>query len=169
MKARVLNLTQTQLKTRLSYDPGTGVFTRVSGRYVGRTAGNKTSSGYLRLKIGDMEVLAHRIASLYMEGYIPSMVDHIDGDPGNNQWTNLRVCNVSQNGANRRKQKRTSSCKYKGVSYRGNKTTPKYEVTIMCEGSPIYLGYFEDPINAAITYDIHATRLFGNYAHTNFS
>ena len=46
----------------------------------------------------------YQIAFLLMEGYIPAIIDHIDGDRSNNRWYNLREVNGYQSSANTRKK-----------------------------------------------------------------
>ena len=44
---------------------------------------------------------AHRLAFLYMKGYIPKLIDHKDRNGLNNKWNNLREANKSTNGADK--------------------------------------------------------------------
>ena len=65
-------------------------------------------AGYAR----SMEkILMHRLIMKAKKG---QMIDHIDGNGLNNQRSNLRFCTHSQNMANKKGFKNTSS-KYKGV------------------------------------------------------
>ena len=52
-----------------------------------------------------------------MEGFIPDMVDHIDGNPSNNKWDNLRVCTAAQNQHNT-KIRVDNKTGVKGVCYK---------------------------------------------------
>jgi len=46
--------------------------------------------------------MAHRLAFLYIEGYFPEdEIDHIDKNPANNKWGNLRTVRRSCNLQNR--------------------------------------------------------------------
>ncbi|MBA5956261.1 HNH endonuclease [Pseudomonas lactis] len=89
------------IKAALSYDPETGVFLRkesVRRLQIGRVAGSNDSYGYVRIKIGRRQFKAHALAFVLMTGSSPAgLIDHINGDPADNRWTNLRVCTQSLN------------------------------------------------------------------------
>ncbi len=71
---------------------------------VGRECGYIDSKGYVRLHVGNWQILAHRMAWLLMTGELPKFpeyeIDHIDGNPANNSWDNLRKVTKSQNQRN---------------------------------------------------------------------
>lgn len=87
-------LTQKRLKKLLYYNPDTGIFTwKINSRrsLKDAPAGNLHPSGYIRIGIDSKEYRAHRLAFLYMEGYIPENdVDHINRVRDDNRWKNLR-------------------------------------------------------------------------------
>ena len=112
MKEKLKDLTQEYLKERLIYDPDTGIFTWKESlvchfkdgkrqtassicqmwnkRFSNKNAGNN-KQGYIIIGINGKNYAAHRLAFLYMEGYFPeNFVDHIDQNPSNNAWSNLR-------------------------------------------------------------------------------
>lgn len=93
------------------------------------------------------------------------MTDHIDGNKLNNCRYNLRQCNNSQNGANRKKASGTTSI-YKGVSW--NKRDGKWEVCIEARKIRYHMGKYENEMIAAKAYDKRAIELFGEFAKTNF-
>lgn len=109
-------------------------------------------------------LIMHRIIMNAKEN---ELVDHIENSKTlDNRKKNLRICNKAQNAWNSRKQKRKTSSKYKGVSF--NKIMKKFESYITCNKNRIRLGYFDDEIEAAKTYDAKAIELFGEFANTNF-
>jgi hypothetical protein len=89
-------------------------------------------------------------------------VDHIDNNKLNNTRSNLRLCTGSQNQANRRLH-RNSSTGFKGVTRRGNRWHARIEV----HGKSIHLGYHDDAFQASLIYDHAARRYFGDFARLN--
>lgn len=141
-----MNLTQEQLKEHLHYNPDTGDFTRLlatCGKVkVGDVAGYTTVRGYCVIRLLGKIRKAHRLAFLYMEGAFPeNVVDHIDGDPSNNAWTNLRACSVDENAQNARLRKDSSSG-VKGVHF--DKRSQKWVVQVRRNSIRTNLGYYDD-------------------------
>lgn len=92
-------------------------------------------------------------------------VDHEDGDTMNNQRYNLRKATTSQNGANRGKQDRPTTSRFKGVNLHWSGGWRAY---ITVDGEWTYLGIFTAEITAARAYDLAAIERFGEYARLNF-
>jgi len=88
----------------VSYDPETGEFIRVKatpGHAAGVPAGTTDSKGYRIITIAKRRYKAHRLAWLIVTGFWPpSLVDHRDGNPGNNRFLNLRAAGYEVNNAN---------------------------------------------------------------------
>lgn len=93
-------------------------------------------------------------------------VDHIDGNPLNNQKLNLRFCEQFENTRNRLKSKNTSS-QYKGVSF--NKKRKKWHAYIMTDYKRTHLGFFDSEINAAREYNRAAIIHHGQFAKLNIT
>ena len=93
------------------------------------------------------------------------LVDHIDRDGLNNRKSNLRLCTIAQNNRNSSPHRNAAS-KYKGVSW--TKCCRKWRARIRPNRRTIYLGLFDDEIEAARTYDRKAEQLFGQFAYLNF-
>lgn len=93
-------------------------------------------------------------------------IDHKDGDGLNNQRGNLRPANNAQNGANRRKQRKVCSSKFKGVDWCSRER--RWRSRIMVENKCKHLGYFRNEKEAAKAYDIAAKQYFGEFARLNF-
>lgn len=91
--------------------------------------------------------------------------DHINGNTLFNLESNLRICNASENNRNRGRTINNKSG-YKGVSW--HKHTRKFQSQIRHDGKVIYLGYFDNPIDAAVVYDAKAKELHGEFARVNF-
>lgn len=91
-------------------------------------------------------------------------IDHKDGDGLNNQRSNLRIATHQQNCGNRRISKNNTSG-FKGV--RKYRHYNKYVARIRVNYRAIHLGYFDDPISAAIAYNRAAKHHFGEFARLN--
>jgi hypothetical protein len=129
----------------LHYDPETGVFTWLVKRsrtaLPGVVAGCLSTHGYWRIKINQRYWLAHRLVHLYMTGTFPEFeIDHIDRDPLNNRWSNLREATRSENLANMGMSKLNTSGA-KGVHW--SKLERKWKARISFNNKVICLGTFE--------------------------
>lgn len=121
-----------------------------------RTGRNKTLiHGYVGGKL-------LQLSNFIMNSF--AMFDHKDRDYLNNQKENLRKCTASQNMANRAKYGNYSS-KYKGVSY--CKRDDCWRAHIQINGKTKSLGTFMTERAAAISYNIEAKVLFGEFAFIN--
>lgn len=106
-------------------------------------------------------VYMHR---LIMGEPVGVLIDHKNRNSLDNTRKNLRLATVSQNGGNRKAHGQGSI--YKGVVYIPKSET--YQVRIACQKKRIFLGYFENELDAAKAYDRSAKRLFGEFAKLNF-
>lgn len=146
-------LTAERLRQVLSYDPATGVFTRILRTHgkvkIGSVAGSPNSKGYLQCRVDNRLYLLSRLAFLYMTGKPPSHgVDHINGIRTDNRWANLRDVPQRINCENRRSAGRHSKTGLLGVSPRGS----GFVATIGVRGSKLVLGSFDDPRVAHAAY-----------------
>jgi len=108
------DITQKDLKNLLRYYRGTGEFiwkeTRGIRAIKGQRAGHQNKNGYWSLRVNLKLYLLHRLAFLYVTGELPKeRVDHIDRNPGNNSWKNLRLVTHSENLRNAKLRKDNSS------------------------------------------------------------
>jgi HNH endonuclease len=95
---------QQQLRAYLAYDPQTGVFTwkkkAASKTKIGSQAGY-SGKLYTQIRLEGKLHYAHRLAFLYMTGTFPVKdVDHINGVPTDNRWSNLRAVSSKENTQN---------------------------------------------------------------------
>lgn len=146
-------ITQEHLKSVLCYDPASGEFTRISSRRcdkVGRRAGCQKSDGYRTIRVLGFSCLEHRLAFLYMTGRWPTgYVDHVNRDPADNRYVNLRECSNAENLQNKRGSEGASS-KYIGVSFHRGRS--RWQATIGLNGKRKFLGWFESEACAADAY-----------------
>lgn len=94
------------------------------------------------------------------------MVDHIDGDPLNNQRNNLRLCSQAENQRNCKKHKDNKSG-FKGVHYANDRSLKKWVSQISFNKKVIVLGRFNNPEDAARAYDIGAKKYHKEFAYLN--
>lgn len=150
------NLNAEQLRAEYSYDPQTGVFTRIDKtRRVGKDGlPGAVFEGYRRLFVGGRYHRAHRLAWLYVYGRWPDHpLDHINGDRGDNRIENLREASVLVNNENLRSAKRSNQVGMLGVS---KTTSGKYAATIRTHLAghqvQLYLGAYDRPETAHSVY-----------------
>jgi hypothetical protein len=91
-------------------------------------------------------------------------VDHINGDGLDNRRANLRIVTPSQNIMNRNAA--NAKREYKGITF--SKVKGLWVAQIKKDGKGKFIGHFDDPVDAAIAYDLAALTLFGEFANTNF-
>lgn len=141
-----LGITQKELKETLNYDPETGSFTWIKSKSkkikLGDRAGSYDHYGYVTIKINKENYKAHRLAYLYMNGEFPEKhIDHINGNPSDNSFSNIRSANNFENQRNRKLQKNNKSG-YKGVCW--SKRDGVWITHIRINGKHTYLGTFSD-------------------------
>ncbi len=91
-------------------------------------------------------------------------VDHRDGSRLNNCRSNLRVCTLQENAQNRVKRLGCAS-RFKGVHRAPDR--PKWTAGHQFKGDRIWLGYFDEEIEAARAYDYRAVECCGELAWVN--
>ena len=111
--------------------------------------------------------LMHRFI---MKARSEDMVDHADGDPTNNQKSNLRFCVRLENNRNRKKNTKCAfgklpSSQYKGVFLSTNKT--KWRAVFTIKGQRINLGQYQTEKEAALAYNGATNIFFGEFARPN--
>lgn len=93
-----------------------------------------------------------------------SLIDHKDRNGLNNQRNNLRIATNTQNRANCKSSRNTSS-KFRGVFW--EKYAKKWRAHIRNEGIRKNLGLFEIESDAAVAYNKAAKLIFGEFAYLN--
>lgn len=147
------SLTQERLKEVLHYNPDTGVFTWIKPTgpkaRVGAVVGERQTTTYLQVGIDRKVYLLHRLAWLYVMGYIPDLIDHVDRNPRNNRFSNLAESNKSANALNMNPSKANKSG-YVGVSF--CKCTGRWRAVLTLQGKSKKLGRFDTPEEAHQAY-----------------
>ena len=129
MPAMPLYLDYSDWSLRWSKDVGTAKKGGIAGSEIGR--------GYRQLKYKGRRYLCHRVIFYFSHGYLPEQVDHIDGNTGNNNPSNLRAATPSQNMINRKHQKNNKSG-FRGIDWMHRQG--QWRAQIHKDGKKIYLG-----------------------------
>lgn len=153
-----------KLRSILRYDRETGAFTWLvqssSKTPVGSMAGSRRKDGRVQINIEQRLYFAHRLAWLWVTGRWPAaMIDHVNCDPSDNRWDNLREATDRQNKANMRTS-RNSVLGVKGVRFHDG----KYEAHITVDYKQLYLGRFDTAEQAQRRYFEEAKRRHGPFA-----
>lgn len=152
--------TQEKLKQLHTYDPETGIYySKMFKKPIGSKS-NKDDG--LKTKVQNKYYRVHRLIWMYVTGEDPGddVIDHINGDPYDNRWCNLRRCSVAQNHMNR-KLNANSTSGFKGVTWAAD--TQKWQSQIGYMGVIYYLGQYDTPDEAHDVYLEEAEKCFGEY------
>ncbi len=104
----------------------------------------------------------HRVIMGAQAGQI---IDHINHNGLDNRRCNLRFVSPSENHWHSRRAKNNTTG-FIGVHF--DKTHGRWKASVMRHGHRHYLGYFNNPVDAALAHDLAALQLHGEYAETNF-
>jgi len=141
-------ITAEEARKFLCYDASTGWLTWRTTRGSRAIAGQRTGSvKRSRGRISCVELMlcgrfykAHRLIVLMMTGEWPNgVVDHINGDPLDNRYENIRVVAECENHKNTRLPRRNQSG---FIGVRWNKASRKYVANISVNGKKLHLGLF---------------------------
>lgn len=161
-----MELTKENLISILDYEPSTGLFRwnkESCKRLVKGAAAGTLDNGYIMIGIDRKQYRAHRLAWLYVYGYMPvEQIDHVNGIKTDNRIENLRLATHGQNCANRKKQSNNTSG-YKGVCF--IKSIGKWRARIGYNNKKIDIGFFDNPKDAAIAYSKKSIELHKEFAN----
>ena len=114
--------------------------------FAGDKAGFVQGNGYHGVVVDRKIHALHRVIFLHQHGFLPEVVDHIDGNILNNNVENLRAATRSKNGANQR----TSAANTSGVkNVSWCKVARKWTVMVQKNGAQHYFGRYANLDEAA--------------------
>lgn len=121
---------------------------------VGQEAGKQCNRGYKRVSINRKTYMVHRVIWEMHYGAIPDgyVIDHINGDTGDNRIENLRIATQSQNVNNQ-----LSKC------YSYDKTAGSYKVQLQLDGRKKNIGRFKDEELAEFVADEAKRKYYGDF------
>ncbi len=164
MAASILDI-QT-LRRVLDYNPETGVFTRTARlaqcHQVGDRADYEVTSsklkGYRRVGLFNERYLAHRLAWFHFYGEWPGkMIDHINGEKGDNRIANLRDVSAQTNLQNKRRCRPSNVSGLLGAVW--NPPTKTWRARIQTGKTFVHIGMFNTAQEAHEAY-VKAKRIY---------
>jgi hypothetical protein len=127
-----------------------------------KKAGWIQKNGYDKVELFGQTYCQHRVIFLMHHGYLPKVVDHIDGNKHNNKIENLRAADHSKNTLYSRKNSRNTSG-VKGVHF--CKQSRKWKARICIDGKRKLLGLFNDLELAELVMMEAREKYHGEFAH----
>lgn len=138
-------ITQERLKELFDYQNGQLIWKVKKARAnKGDIAGcNALAKGimYRQTKIDGKQYRVHCLVFLLHHGYLPNLIDHIDGNGLNNRIENLRATNARNNALNS-KLKSSNTSTSKNVYW--NSQRRKWMVQAIVDGKQKYFGLYDD-------------------------
>jgi hypothetical protein len=135
-------ITQEYLKQLFDYQDGQLI--RKNGKLAVIKAGKKR---YERITVDGKAYALHRMVYLWNHGYLPKIIDHIDGNRENNNINNLREATQQQNCLNSKHRTTSKSpCKnvYLQPPTKNASWNRNWVVSLMVNKKRKYIGSFED-------------------------
>jgi hypothetical protein len=124
-------------------------------------AGTNNGCSYKKVCVAQKKYYTHQVIFLMHHGYMPEVVDHIDGNIKNNKIDNLRASNKSLNACNSKTRKDNTSG-HRGVVW--SKACQKWSARIQVQNRGIHLGVYEDFELACLVADEARALYHGEHA-----
>lgn len=145
------------LRAAFNYNPATGEITnkvRRGNALAGSKAGSQRKDGYVQILFNYKKYLGHRIAwKIYTGTEPPVHIDHLNRNPSDNRWCNLRASDPLKNQGNR--------LSGRGLNLAGTKRNGKRWCAKCVEG---HLGQFDTEQEAHTAYVKWHKSYFGEHS-----
>ena len=128
---------------------------------VGKRVESISNRGYVVVQVAKKRYLAHRIIWLLLNGRMPTMIDHVDGNKRNNLIENLREVDNTLNHWNEKKRS-TNKSGHKGVWW--HKQSNRWEASCRVNKKQITVGRYERIEDA-----VEAIRKFREQHHGEYT
>jgi hypothetical protein len=138
--------------------PKRGVNKNVDGDY---PVGWNNGFGYKCLSINNKKYYTHQIVFLMQHGYIPKLIDHIDGNGMNNKIENLREADKAKNACNS-KIRCDNTSGHRGVVW--HKNAKKWGVRLNINKKTKHIGLYDDFELACLVSDEARNLYYGSFA-----
>lgn len=136
-------ITKELIQALFSYMPNGSLVRKVTTNpraKQGTISGCLNKAGYLRTTVAGRLYYNHHLVWLLFHGYLPKMLDHINGDRADNRIENLRECTQEENMRNCR-NKKNNTTGIKGVTWRPTKG--KFRARITVDQKEVCIGHYD--------------------------
>jgi hypothetical protein len=160
-------MTMTQEEAHRLFEYKDGELFRKIGRNNRYKAGTRAGylvkgTGYRGIEVNNIHYPEHSIIYLMHNGFIPKIVDHINGNKIDNKIENLREVTAMQNAWNAKRSKSNTSG-IKGISFRKDRNV--WIARLQANAKSIYLGYFKSKNEAEEFLQLAREMVHGNFAN----
>jgi len=132
---------------------------------VGKRAGYRRPDGYIEVQKKKHKMLAHRIVYYLNYGSDPGnyFIDHVDGNPSNNNPANLRLATQTENMRNVRRLRSNNKSGQHGVSFGLVGGIPYWKASVHLSGRCIHLGSYGTKEEAIAARQVAERFLYGDF------
>lgn len=159
-----------EVRKYFSYNPETGEIrwvSRVRSHFPNRRAGCPMPDGRRVVILRGKRMYTSRLAWFLTYGQWPMQrVDHIDGNPGNDALSNLRLATASQNSANHHHRNKWHNPAYPGASFKpySRPASRPWIAQIYVGGKRKHLGCFASAAEASDVYKAAHLQVYGEFS-----
>lgn len=136
--------------------------TNKSKDLIGQEAGCKSSGSYGLVNLDKVSYCIHKVVFCMHHGFIPVVIDHVNGNSKDHRIENLRAADHTTNNCNKAFQKNNTSG-VKGLTW--SKQAKKWQARITFKKKHHHLGYFECKDDAAEFLTLARETLHGDFAN----